>query len=154
MSALSEVLAGKTNEVVSIGVHATVFEAIAKMEERNVGSIIVLDDFGRLAGIFTERDYLRRIVLQNRTSKTTLIQEVMSGNVITAAASFPVEKCMDLMTEERIRHVPVIEDGRILGIVSIGDLVKHLCMERSHEIKNLTDYINGRYPGEVGFGLW
>lgn len=154
MSTVSDVLAHKATDVLTIGIDATVFEAIGKMEERNVGSIVILDDFGELAGIFTERDYLRRIVLQNRTSKTTRVGEVMSNEVITAPADFPIEKCMDIMTEERIRHIPVIDKGRMIGIVSIGDLVKHLCQERSHEIKNLTDYITGRYPGEVGLGRW
>lgn len=154
MSTVEDVLMHKLNEVLTIDTHATVFEAIGKMEERNVGSIVILDEYGRLAGIFTERDYLRRIVLQNRTSKTTRLHEVMSTDVITVNAKCGVEKCMDIMTEERIRHIPVVEDGRIIGLVSIGDLVKHLCMERSHEIKNLNDYIQGRYPGEVGLGFW
>ena len=154
MSTVADVLMHKLNDVLTIDTHATVFEAIGKMEERNVGSIVVLDEYGRLAGIFTERDYLRRIVLQNRTSRTTRVHEVMSKEVITVDPNCLVEKCMDLMTEERIRHIPVVDQERLIGIVSIGDLVKHLCMERSHEIKNLTDYITGRYPGEVGLGFW
>lgn len=150
MSTIAVILAHKKNDVLTISASATVFEVIAMMVKRNVGSILVTDEADSILGIFTERDYLRRIVLESRTSKTTLVSEVMSRNLVYTNPSCSVEECMNTMTDKRIRHIPVIEDGRLAGIVSIGDLAKHLCEERRSEVKNLTDYITGQYPGEVG----
>lgn len=153
MSTIADVLGHKKDDVLTISANATVFEAISKMVKRNVGSIVITDDANSLLGIFTERDYLRRIVVENRTSKTTFVRDVMSRSLVCVDPNRSVEECMNIMTNERIRHIPVIENGRLAGIVSIGDLVKYLCVERSFEIKNLTDYITGRYPGEVGASL-
>jgi len=145
MAQIAEILEIKSRPVQTIGPDATVFETIRKMVDENIGSIVVADG-EQIRGIFTERDYLRRIVLENRTSKTTRVAEVMTDNVICADPHRSVEDCMAIMSQARIRHLPVIDDGKLVGIVSIGDLVKFLSMEREIEIRYLTDYISGRYP--------
>jgi signal-transduction protein with cAMP-binding, CBS, and nucleotidyltransferase domain len=129
---------------------ALTLEVIEKMVDRNVGSIVVIDAFNRIQGIFTERDYLRRIVMENRSPKTTLVQDVMSLNQICVHPGQSLEECMSIMTSRRIRHLPVTEDNQLIGIVSIGDIVRSLSMEHRCEIKHLTDYITGQYPGEGG----
>ena len=146
MAQVAEILEDKGRSVLSIDQSATVFEAIKLMVERNVGSIIVTDK-GSIAGILTERDYLRRIVLKGRTSKTTHVTEVMSAKLICVDPGRPVDECMAIMTQQRIRHLPVMEGGELVGLVSIGDLVKSLSQEREIEIQYLTDYITGKYPG-------
>jgi CBS domain-containing protein len=146
MGQIAEILANQEREVQTIGPDATVFEAIGRMVEQNIGSILVAEG-GTILGIFTERDYLRRIVLQDRTSKTTPIREVMTKELVCVDPGRSVEDCLVIVTQERIRHLPVLDDGRLAGIVSIGDLVKFLSKERAIEIRYLTDYISGKYPG-------
>jgi CBS domain-containing protein len=154
MSRVADVLNHKGVDVLTIPANRTMAEAIAKMVTRNVGSILVVDDSDLILGIFTERDYLRKTILENRIPHMTSVRDVMSRDLIYVDTKRSLEDCMELMTQARIRHIPVIEKGRLTGIVSMGDVVKHLCMERGSEIKNLTDYITGRYPGEVGAGMW
>ena len=146
MGQIAEILEIKNRPVERIEAGATVFDAIRKMVDANIGSIIVVDG-ERIRGVFTERDYLRRIVIEDRTSKTTRVEDVMTSDVICTDPECSVEDCMAVMTKARIRHLPVIEDGKLVGIVSIGDLVKFLSVERETEIRHLTDYISGRYPG-------
>ncbi len=146
MGLIAEILAKQRKEVQTIEPGATVFDAIRKMVEHNIGSILVADGEAIL-GIFTERDYLRRIVLENRTSKTTRVEEVMSPKLVCVDPDRSVEDCLAIVTQERIRHLPVLEEERLVGIVSIGDLVKFLSKERAIEIRYLTDYITGKYPG-------
>lgn len=146
MAQVADILEGKDRSVLMIDRSATVFEAIKMMVDRNVGSIIVTDK-GSIAGILTERDYLRRIVLEGRTSKTTHVAEVMTAKVICVDPGRSIEECMAIMTQQRIRHLPVMEGGEVVGLVSIGDVVKSLSQEREIEIKYLTDYITGKYPG-------
>jgi CBS domain-containing protein len=146
MGRIAEILVVKNREVKTVASDATVFEAIKTMVESNVGSILVADG-ETIRGIFTERDYLRRIILQDRSSKTTKIGEVMTSKLICVDPQRTVEDCMAIMTQERIRHLPVMEGGVLVGIVSIGDLVKFLSMQREIEIRYLTDYISGKYPG-------
>jgi len=146
MSRVVEILERKGRRVHTIDAHATVYEAIRKMVDENVGSLIVMNG-DSIAGIFTERDYLRRIALEGRTSKNTRVVEVATERLVVVEPSRAIEDCMALMTRERIRHLPVIEAGRIAGIVSIGDLVKFMAADREAEIRHLTDYITGRYPG-------
>jgi CBS domain-containing protein len=146
MGRIEEILAVKTREVQTIASDATVFDAIKRMVEANVGSILVADG-QTIRGIFTERDYLRRIVLEDRTSKTTQVSEVMTSRLVCVDPQRSIEECMAIMTQERIRHLPVMDGGTLVGIVSIGDLVKFLSMEREIEIRYLTDYISGKYPG-------
>lgn len=132
-------------DVLTIDRKATVFECIKKMVERNVGSIIVTDG-SSICGIFTERDYLRRIALEDRTSKTTKVEDVMTSRLVCASAGQSAEDCMAIMTQQHIRHMPVMEGQRLVGILSIGDLVKRLSADRETEVRYLNDFITGKYP--------
>jgi signal-transduction protein with cAMP-binding, CBS, and nucleotidyltransferase domain len=146
MDQVRDILAVKGDAVLTIDKNATVFEAIKKMVDQGVGSLIVMDG-DAICGIFTERDYLRRIVLEGRTSKTTRTGEVTTERLIVVEPSRSLDDCMALMTRERIRHLPVLDQGRLAGVVSIGDIVKCLSKHRAAEIRYLTDYISGKYPG-------
>ena len=143
---VADVLRHKGNEVVTIGRTSTVYDAITTMVEHNVGSIVVMDA-GALCGIFTERDYLRRIIVQGRPSKTTRIEEVMTPDVLTAAPHATLKKCMETMTRRRCRHLPVVDNGTLVGIISLGDCVKEMLSDAEARVQNLTEYITGQYPG-------
>ena len=146
MGRVVDILALKGSTVHTVDKRATVFEAVKKMVDANVGSLIVTDG-DTIHGIITERDYLRRIVLEGRTSRTTAVLEVATERLIVVEPTRPVDECMALMTAERIRHLPVVEGGKLVGVLSIGDIVKHLSREREAEVRYLTDYISGKYPG-------
>ena len=141
-----DILDRKGPDVLTTGPETTVREAITKMVDRNVGSIVVLED-GEVVGIFTERDYLRRIALQGRTSKGTAIEEVMTPDVIAVTPDYEVEDCLSVMTQNKCRHLPVMENGELSGIISIGDCVKHLHQHARTRLDDLTQYVQGRYPG-------
>jgi CBS domain-containing protein len=139
---VSDILDQKGREVLSIEGEATVFEAIKRMVEANVGSLLVFEG-GRLAGIVTERDYLRRVALEGRTEKETPVREVMSSPLVYVTPETSLDECMAVVTERRIRHLPVLGDNRdVLGIVSIGDLVKYRSRQQDVQIRLLTDYIS------------
>ena len=140
MNQLSEILGEKGHDVLEIEADASVFEAVKQMVEANVGSLLVTEG-GKITGIVTERDYLRRVTLHDRTDKDTAVREIMSSQLIVATPETPVDECMALMTDRRIRHVPVVEGGEVVGVVSIGDLVKFKSKQQSFEIQYLTDYI-------------
>ena len=142
---VADLLRNKDGEVVAIEPSATVYAAIARMVEHNVGSILVMDG-DDLVGIFTERDYLRRIILQGRTSKTTAIEDVMTRDVIWVDPRFKVQECMATMTQKKCRHLPVLDDGKVVGVISIGDCVRELSNEAQARVQYLTDYIKGQYP--------
>ena len=143
MGHVSDILEGKGRQVLSIEGSATVYEAIAKMVEGNVGALLVNED-GRLAGIVTERDYLRRVTLQGRDERTTPVREIMTSELVYVGPEASIDECMAVMTERRIRHLPVLTDEReVVGIVSIGDLVKFQSKEQSVQIRFLTEYISG-----------
>ena len=142
MEHVSDILEQKGREVLSIEGEATVFEAIKRMVEANVGSLLVFEG-GRLAGIVTERDYLRRVALEGRTEKETPVREVMSSPLVYVTPETSLDECMAVVTERRIRHLPVLSDNRdVLGIVSIGDLVKYRSRQQDVQIRLLTDYIS------------
>jgi CBS domain-containing protein len=143
---LRQLLRKKGTSVITTDPGSTVYDAIATMVNHNVGSIVVTDD-GELVGIFTERDYLRRIVLRGRTSKTTAVREVMTADLITVEPDTTVEAALSIMTEARCRHLPVMIDGRLAGVVSIGDCVKHLLRNAEAEIDTLERFVTGKYPG-------
>lgn len=143
---VEDLLRKKGNEVLTVDENSTVYEAIEIMEARGVGSIIVTSN-AKTVGIFTERDYLRRIVLQGRTSRTTLTGEAMTSNLITVEPGASVQDCMALMTQHHIRHLPVTDSGRLIGILSIGDIVKALLAETQAKAAHLEDLISGSYPG-------
>ncbi len=140
---LSTVLEEKSGDVLQIDADATVFEAVTKMVEANVGSLLVVDE-GDIVGIVTERDYLRRVTIEGRTEKETAVRDIMTSPLYVATPDTSIDECMALMTDRRIRHVPVVDGGKVVGVISIGDLVKFISKQQAFEIKYLTDYITGR----------
>jgi len=130
--------------VLTVEVEETVFDAISLMAEVNIGAVLVQRD-DTIAGIFTERDYLQKIALKSKSSREITVGEVMSSPVITAEPGDSIQQCMETMTACRCRHLPVVENGKLLGIVSIGDLVKRLVDEKESEIEQLNQYITGTY---------
>jgi CBS domain-containing protein len=140
MNLLAEILDEKGRDVLKIDGEESVFEAVRRMVEANVGSLLVTEG-GEVAGIVTERDYLRRAALVGRADKETPVREIMSAPLVVATPDTPIDECMALMTDRRIRHVPVVEDGDVVGLVSIGDLVKFKSKQQSFEIQYLTEYI-------------
>jgi CBS domain-containing protein len=140
---ISSILRHKGNGVWSIAPDASVYQAIAIMAEKGIGALPVIAD-GQLLGILSERDYARKVVLQSRSSKDTLVSEIMTTPVVTVGPSNTVEDCMRTMTLQRIRHLPVVDDGKILGIVSIGDLVRKVISTQGEIIQHLQEYISGR----------
>lgn len=142
MTMLSQLLDSKGHEVHAVAAGASVLDAIRQMAERHIGALLVIED-GKLAGILSERDYARKVVLLGRASTTTAVREIMSTPVITAAPGQTVDAAMRLMTTHRIRHLPVVRDGRVLGVVSIGDLVKSVIEDQRHTIEDLQSYIQG-----------
>ncbi|MGB6942566.1 MAG: CBS domain-containing protein [Bryobacteraceae bacterium] len=145
LDTLDSVLRFKGRQVWSIAPAATVYEAIARMSEKGVGALLVLSE-GRLAGIISERDYARKVILKDRSSKETRVSEIMTGRVITASPWNTVEECMRSMTEHRIRHLPVLDGEKVIGIISIGDLVNWTITAHEETIGHLQDYIEGKYP--------
>jgi CBS domain-containing protein len=140
MTTVKQILDNKGYQVYSISPQATVFEALKLMGEKEVGALAVVED-GRLEGIISERDYARKVILKGRTSRDTLVREIMTTNVFTAHLYQTVEECMAVMTERRIRHLPVMAGGRLTGMISIGDLVKAIIAEQQFMIKQLETYI-------------
>jgi CBS domain-containing protein len=143
MHTLSEILSEKSGDVIRIGGDATVYEAVLAMVEANVGALLVTEG-DEISGIFTERDYLRRIAVEGRRSRDTSVREVMSSPVLIVNPGTTVDETMALMTDRRIRHAPVVEDGALVGMISIGDLVKFISKKQSFQIQYLTDYITAR----------
>jgi CBS domain-containing protein len=143
MNQLSEILDEKGHEVLRIEADASVSEAVKRMVEANVGSLLVTEG-DEIRGIVTERDYLRRVALEGRTDKETAVREIVSSPLIVVTPQTTVDECMALMTDRRIRHVPVVDGGEVVGIVSIGDVVKFKSKRQSFEIQFLHDYISAR----------
>ena len=146
MGRVLDLLRAKGREVHTVSPAATVYEAVDRMVRHNVGSLLVVEG-DEIHGIITERDYLREIVLKGRTSRDTPVREVMTARVVCVGPDDTIEGCMAIMTEKRIRHLPVLEGGQLAGVISIGDVVKRLSMDQKAEIRYLTDYITGKYPG-------
>lgn len=140
---ISSVLHQKSSAVWTVSPEVTVYDAIKLMADKNVGALVVQGKDGRLAGVISERDYTRKIALQGKSSKETRVHEIVSANVITVTADDTVEDCMRLMTENRVRHLPVVEGPRIVGIVSIGDLVNWIISTQDATIEQMERYIAG-----------
>ena len=140
MNRVQEILDEKGHDVLDIETDATVFDAVKRMVEAGVGSLLVMEG-GNVAGIFTERDYLRRMTLEGRDDKETSVRDVMSSPLVVVTPQNTIDECMAMMTDRRIRHLPVVDGGDVVGIVSIGDIVKFKSKQQSFEIKYLTDYI-------------
>ena len=143
---VSEILKAKGPNVYTTHQNFTVFAAIQRMEELHVGCLVVTDD-DEVCGIVTERDYLRQVAIKGRSSRTTNVGEIMSYPVVCAHVEDTVEQCMAVMTEKRCRHLPIVGPTGLAGLVSIGDLVKHVVTAQKTEIRFLSDYIQGNYPG-------
>lgn len=142
METLRQLLSSKGNEIWSVGPDASVFDAIGIMAEKGIGALVVLDG-EKLVGIVSERDYARKVVLKERASKQTPVGDIMTKDVLYARPDHTVEECLALMTEKRIRHLPVLDGDKLIGMVSIGDLVKAIIAEQKHVIEQLEHYISG-----------
>lgn len=143
MEMVWHVLENKGHDVWSIGPDNTVFQALQRLAEKNVGALMVLDG-SELVGIFSERDYARKVILQGKSSSDTLVREVMSSRVLYVRPEQSVEECMALMTKYHIRHLPVIDGDRLVGVISIGDLVKSMISHQEFIIEQLENYIAGK----------
>jgi CBS domain-containing protein len=143
MERVADILKDKQGELLTIAADSTVYDMVARMVESNVGSLLVTIA-GRIEGIVTERDYLRRVTLEGRTDRETQVSEIMTTPLIVVTPDTPVDECMAVMTDRRIRHMPVVEGGEVVGMVSIGDLVKFQSKQQSFKIQYLTDYISAR----------
>jgi len=141
MKTVTQLLQAKGGEIHSIGPDSRVIEALKLMAEKDVGALVVMDG-GRLAGIISERDYARKVILHGKSSHDILVREIMTGKVYTVHPGQTVEECMALMTVKRIRHLPVTDGERLVGVLSIGDLVKEVIAEQEQTIKQLESYIH------------
>jgi len=142
MRTVRDILETKGHDVWSIGPSALVYDAMKLMADKEIGALLVLEG-AKLAGIISERDYARKIILQGRSSLTTEVREIMTSRVVYVEPERNVEECMALMTDKRIRHLPVVEAGQLCGVISIGDLVKAIIAEQQFIIQQLERYITG-----------
>ena len=142
MKLVSQLLDAKGHEILSVSSGASVLEAIKIMAEKGVGALVVMDG-PSLAGIVTERDYARKVILKGRSSRTTTVSEIMTTDVITTTGDESVNHCMNMMTNKKIRHLPVVDGQTVIGIISIGDLVKAVIANQQEEIEHLEHYISG-----------
>ena len=142
MKKIKQILSEKGGDVYTIDKRACVFDAIKLMAEKEIGAVVVTDG-DKLAGIMSERDYTRKVILKGRTSLQTRIEEIMTTDVITIHAKATIKECMSVMTESRIRHLPVTDGDRLVGMLSIGDLVKAIIAEQQFTIEQLQSYIRG-----------
>ncbi len=142
---IRSILKKKGSDVWWLSPEASVYDAIVKMADKGVGALVVLEE-GKLAGIMSERDYARKVFLKGKSSKETLVREIMSTTVVTVTPGQTVDECMRLMTGHRIRHLPVMEGGEVVGVVSIGDLVNSIISAQAETIHQLSNYIAGKYP--------
>jgi CBS domain-containing protein len=143
MGSAGDLLRNKGKDIWTTTLEATVFDALQLMADKNVGALLVIES-GRLVGIFSERDYARKVVLKGKFSKSTTVREVMTGNLVTATPNQSIEECMQLMTEHRIRHLPILEDGKLAGLISIRDVVEALISDKEFIITQLENYITGK----------
>lgn len=144
MSVVSKVLENKSGVTLAVPPDTTIFDTIKKMAEISAGTALVMEG-DKLVGIISERDFIRKVYLKNECGKGVQVSAIMSTELSTVTPDETIEVCMNKMTERRIRHLPVVEDGKVVGVISIGDLVKYMVEEKEFEIKNLQSYISG--PG-------
>src|SRR5262250_794498 len=141
---ISAILNQKGREIFSVAPESTVFEAVSLLAEKNVGAVLVMDG-ERLVGLFSERDYTRKVMLRGKRSRETTVAEIMSANVFTTSRREGVETCLRLMTDQHIRHLPVVDGDKVVGVISIGDLVKHVISCQQAAIAHLENYIHGGF---------
>lgn len=141
MDTVRDILQVKGNLVYTVSPDSCVYEALETLEERNLGALVVVDNAGHVGGIFTERDYARKVILRGRSSKETMVRDIMTENPVFVTPDTKIEDCMQLMTKNFIRHLPVCNNGRLEGIVSIGDIVKYIINQKDYIIENLEHYI-------------
>jgi CBS domain-containing protein len=142
MKSIGQLLQGKSRGLCTIGADARVFDALKLMAEKNIGALLVVEN-DQLAGIVSERDYARKVILQGKSSHDTPVREIMTERVICVQPGNTVEECMALMTDNRVRHLPVMDGGKLIGLISIGDLVKDIISEQKFIIDQLEHYIKG-----------
>ena len=147
MKTAREILKNKRKEIWSVTPDNTVFEALALMGEKEIGALMVMDDNSKVHGIISERDYARKVILKGKTSRDTKVAEIMTplDKMFTVKPDTTVEDCMVLITAKRIRHVPVFDDDKFVGLISIGDVVKSIISEKDMLIEHLSNYIAGKY---------
>jgi CBS domain-containing protein len=143
---IGAILTQKRGEIYSIPPDATVFEAVEMMDAKNVGALLVMEG-GRVKGIISERDYTRKVVLRGKRSREAKVAEIMSTNVFTTHPREGVDECLRIMTDKHIRHLPVLDGDKVVGVISIGDLVKHVISCQQAAIAHLESYIHGGYLG-------
>jgi CBS domain-containing protein len=141
MKTVQQLLESKRHSVVSVASSSTVLDALKVMAEKEIGAVIVIDN-EHLVGIFSERDYARKVVLQGKSSKDTPVREIMTDKVVCVRPEQTIDDCMGLMTDRRIRHLPVLEHKKVIGVISIGDVVKEMLSEKEFVIKQLESYIH------------
>jgi len=146
-STVKELLDTKGNNVYTISIDETVYEGLVTMSKKDVGALLVIDSDDKLAGIFSERDYARKIVLLGKASKETRIGDMMSKEITVVQPSNTIQECLHIMTQKKVRHLPVVDDKSLLGIVSIGDAVNRVISDQEATIHDLEDYIYGRAYG-------
>ena len=144
MTTIAQLLNTKGDQIWSVEPKATIFEALEIMSEKEIGALLVMED-GKLTGIFSERDYARKVILKGKSSKETLVEELMTKKVFYIDSQNTINDCMAMMTAKRIRHVPVIEDNQVMGIVTIGDVVNQIISEQEVTINHLENYITGSH---------
>ena len=144
MTTIAQLLNAKGNQIWSVEPKATIFEALEIMSEKEIGALLVMED-GKLMGIFSERDYARKVILKGKSSKETPVGELMTKKVFYMNPQKTINDCMAMMTAKRIRHVPVIEDNQVMGIVTIGDVVNQIISEQEVTINHLENYITGSH---------
>ncbi len=144
MTTIAQLLNAKGDQIWSVEPKATIFEALEIMSEKEIGALLVMED-GKLTGIFSERDYARKVILKDKSSKETPVGELMTKKVFYIDSQKTINDCMAMMTAKRIRHVPVIDDNQVMGIVTIGDVVKQIISEQEVKIHHLENYITGSH---------
>ena len=144
MKFVSQILAAKGHDVWSVGPNTRVFVALQLMANKKVGALLVLEE-RRLVGVFSERDYARKVILKGKSSKDTLVGDIMSSTVVFVRPDQSIDECMSLMTEQRVRHLPVMDSEKLIGIISIGDVVKTVIAEQEDVIDQLEHYISGTF---------
>lgn len=140
MKTVKQLVEEKSHKLLSIAPTMSVFEALQKMAEFDVGALVILDE-GRLVGIFSERDYARKLILHGKSSKETRVEEIMTTRVVCIGPDRSAEECMALMTDKRVRHLPVLEDKKVVAVISIGDVVREMIEDQKHTIEQLEQYI-------------